>query len=576
MSDELLEKEPENENEPEENEEETHKEEKDSFVLTILDRFAPMYRLAGAEYEQVRFIVSTKMKMDARQENPIDTAMNSGKKKKKEKNSFFSSLWIYAFISFFMSAMLMYDNYVFQFTAFFSYLFIMMLAILVAHFSNVLLDPKDQEQIGTKPVSAKTLGAAKATHIGIYLIAFSIALGGPMIGMSMIFDGILIGVLTLFLTLLAAIWCLFITILVYAFILRHFNGEKLKNIISYSQIGISVFMIIGYHIMGDFMRVVDPETLALELNMQWWHIFVFPLWFVSPYGLVEEGYSHAFLGYLGLLIVGTVALLFLYRAYSDKIDRNLQKMNTDGTQGTKPSRLSHLYAKVFCRGREKIYFDFAWQLTKKEREFKTRLYPSIASALLIPFILLWSTMSMEATPDALPEIFGFAPYFVTMMIPMTSVTIRYSNNYRARWVFQISPEKEEGVLLRGIFKAMYTKLLLPVYVATSLIILFMLGISTLPTLMNGLLLIGLIFYADLSFTMNAIPFTKRYDASEANRGCIASLIFFIATAVVAGILILIQMLLPFGVYVIMLPLLAATIWVFTKGFQKKKFQTLAV
>lgn len=563
-----------NRNKSKQNEEEVS-EEKSSFVLTLLDKLAPLYKAVGADYAQVRFIVDMKMKMDARQENPIDQAMNSGKKKKKESNSFFSSLWIYALISFFMTTMFVYDNFAFQYTMYFSYLFIMMLAILVAHFSNVLLDPKDQEQIGTKPVSAKTLGAAKATHIGVYLIAFSLALGGPMIVISFIVNNVLMGILTLVLTILAAIWCLFLTILVYAFILRHFNGEKLKNMISYSQIGISVFMIMGYHIMGDLFRIVDPETFAIEMNMQWWHILVFPLWFVAPYGLIEEGFTNAFVVYLGLLIVGTFALIFLYRLYSDKIDRNLQKMNTDGTKGSKPSRLSQFYAKVFCRGREKIYFDFAWQLTKKEREFKTRLYPSIASSLLLPFILLWSTMSVEAAPETLPEIFGFAPYFVTMMIPMTSVTIRYSNNYKARWLFQLNPNKEEGTLLRGVFKAMYTKLLLPVYVVTSLAIVFMVGVSTIPTLFNGLLLIGLVFYADLSLTMDAIPFTKRYDASEANRGCIASLIFFIATAAVAGVMIGVQLLLPFGEYVIMLPLLGATVWVFFNGFQKKTFEALA-
>lgn len=561
--------------EAEQVEEENEEPAKPSFILKILDVIAPVYRLFDVDYGQLRFIVDTKMKMDGRLENPMDNVWNSGKNKKKERNSFFSTLWVYALISFFMVTIFLYDNYVFQFVTYFSYLFVMMLAILIAHFSNVLLDPKDQEQIGTKPVSAKTLGAAKATHIGIYLVAFSLALGGPMIVFSSIYDGILIGLLTLLLTLLAAVWCLFVTILIYAFVLRHFNGEKLKNMISYSQIGVSVFMIMGYHILGDIFRVVDPETLTLEMNMQWWHIVLFPLWFVAPYGVIEDGFSGEFAIYLGLLVAGTVGLIFLYRAYSDKIDRNLQKMNTDGKKGEKASKLSRFYAKLLCTEQERPYFDFTWQITKNEREFKTRLYPSLASSLLFPIIMMWTFIS-RGDMDIMQEsgLLGYAPYFVTMMVPMTSMTIRYSNNFKARWIFNLRPAQDDGALLLGVFKAMYMKLILPVYGATSLIIIAFTGLSEIPVLVNGLLIVGLVFFFDLLVTLKNIPFTQRYDASEANRGCLATLVFFIATILAVGILIAVQLLVPYGEYGLLVLLAVATLWVFKKGFKKQKFEPI--
>jgi hypothetical protein len=447
-----------------------------------------------------------------------------------------------------------------------------MLAILVAHFSNVLLDPKDQEQIGTKPVSAKTLGAAKATHIGMYLIAFSLAIGGPMMVASFVANGVVMGVITVVLTLLAAIWCLFLTILVYAFVLRHFDGEKLKNMISYSQIGVSVFMILGYHVMGDLFQVIDPDTFLVEMNLQWWHILVFPMWFVAPYGIIEEGFNGTFGVYLALLLAGTIGLIMLYRVYSDKIDRNLQKINSDGSKGNKKSRLASFYANTLCRAKEKPYFHFAWQLTKHEREFKTRLYPSIASALIFPVIMMWTTMT-SGDLQAMQELgwLAYTPYFVTMMVPMTSMTIRYSNNYKARWMFMIGPEKDDAPIIRGIFKAMYMKLLLPVYGVTSLAVLFFTDFSALPVLVNGLFILGIVFYADMAITLNSVPFTKAYNASEANRGCLASIIFFIGALVGVGGLAFIQIVFAPAVYILLVVLLAVTVWIFTNGFKKKKF-----
>lgn len=550
---------------------------KTPIYLKILDRLAPAYRKMGIEYDQLRIIVGTKMKMDGRQENPMADAWNTASKKKKDRNSFFSSLWVYAFISLIMLFIFIVDNYIFQFTFYFSYLFLMMMAVLIAHFSNVLLDPKDQELIGTKPVSSKTLGAAKATHVGIYLIAFSLAIGGVLIIATFIFNGIAEGFLALLLTILAALWCLLLTILIYAYILRHFDGEKLKNIISYSQIALSFFMIVGYQFMGNIFQIIDPETLTMEMNLQWWHILVFPLWFVAPFGIVQEGWSWTFGSYIGLLFIGTVGLVLLYRMNSDKIDRNLQKLNSDGEKGTKRGLFQRLYAEWFCfDDREKPYFHFTWQITKNEREFKTRLYPSIASALIFPVIILWTefmTTGLESLGNL--TIFAYSPYFVVSMVPMTSTTIRYSNTYKGRWLFTMSPEDDKKVMLRGVFKAILTKLLLPIYGAVSVLAILFTGIGTLPVVVNGFLLLTIVFYIDMSVTMDVLPFTQKYDASEANRGCASTLIFFFGVAVIAGILFALQEFVPYSEYVILLVLAGMSAWVFTRGFQSKNLSAVS-
>lgn len=553
-------------------EEASLKKEKTPLYMKLLDLIRPIYQLIDVDYDQMRFIVETKMKMDGRQENPIANTWNNSRSK-KDKNQFFSSLWVYALISLIMLFVIFIDNYVFQFVVYFSYLFVMMLSVLIAHFSTILLDPKDQQLIGTKPVSSKTLGAAKATHIGIYLVSFAIALGGVFIGATFIYNGIAEGVLALLLTLLASIWCLLLTILIYAFVLRRFDGEKLKNIISYSQIGVSVFTIMGYHLMGDIFQLVDPETLAMELNMQWWHIFVFPLWFVAPFGILQDGWSWTFGSYLGLLVLGTAALIFLYRKNSDKIDRNLQKINSDGSSGFKRGKLSILYAGLFCFDeREKPYFHFAWQLTKNEREFKTRLYPSMASALIVPIILIWPMIIGGETTNLEELAFiAYSPYFTMLVVPMMSISLRYSKNFKAKWLFTISPEKNAAHFMRGVYKAMLTKLLFPIYLIAALMVLFVAGFSSIPILINGFLLLALVFYVDMKMNVKTFPFTQEYDAGEANQGCVATLIFVAAVFVVVLLMFLVQSFLPFSEYFFMILFLALNGWFMKKGFSTVVF-----
>lgn len=547
---------------------------KSPFFIKILDLLAPMYRSLGVDYPTLKVIVEAKMVMDGRQESVIETSAWGNKKENNEdKNVFFQSLWVYTLFGLFLLLIFMIDSIVFQYTVFFSYIFVMLISTLIANFSTILLNTQDQVLIGTKPVSSRTLSAAKATHVFIYLISFTAAIAGPIVIATFFFHGILAGIFASVLTVIASIWCLLLTIIVYATVLKRFNGEKLKNIIAYSQIGLSIFTIIGYQIMNQVIQIVDPEILAIELNLEWWHIIVFPLWFVAPFGMLEDGWTITYGIYLALLLLGTVGIVLLYRLNNGKIENNLQKLDSGEADEDKRSLYEILTGKWLSWDKRELgYYHFTWQLTKHEREFKTRLYPSLASILIFPAVLLFSSFRFSEGTMEQSFAFIYMPYFTMLMLPMLTVSLKYSKNYKGRWIFGTSSENHAGVFLRAMIKAMTMKLIVPVYAALSTIVIIMTGLELILIIINGFLLIIALFFIEVKRTIKDYPFSHQYSASEANQGCSATIIFFGIVIIATVSMFLIQEFVPFGAYMALVVLLAVDSWLLTKGFNTAKFQ----
>lgn len=549
-----------------------------SFFIKIIRKLEPMYRRMGVDYLIMEKIIDTKLTMDSRQEKviPTNSMWGNSKEEDKDKNAFFQSLWVYALISLILLFVFAIDDIQFQYTVFFSFIFVMLLSTLIANFSSILLETKDQVLIGTKPVSSKTLSAAKATHVFVYLISLTLALSGPMMIGTFFIHGILAGLLAVLLTITASTWCLLLTIITYATVLKRFNGEKLKNIIAYSQIGISVFTIIGYQVMNQAFRFINPSMLAIELNLQWWHIFVFPLWFVAPFGLLQNGFSLTYLMYIVLLVGGTIGLIVLYHFNSDKLEANLQKLESGEGDTDKRSWYETFSSKWLCWDKkERGYYHFTWQLTKNEREFKTRLYPSLATIFIFPIVLIGSTYQLtEDSGVGINQlsVFKYMPYYALLIIPMLAVSVKYSKNFKGSWIFGMSSEDNAGVFLRGMIKALIMKLVFPIYLILSGVVLVFSGFENLPALLNGLLLVVLIFSVEVKRTIQTYPFSKKYNASEANQGCFATVIFIGITGIVAVGMFAIQELVPFGVYLLMVILLAVDGWMLTRGFNKIKLK----
>lgn len=544
--------------------------ERTPFFMRLVSLLKPLYTLMGADAEMVYLIVKNKFLIDSRKDNPLEAMTGH---LKEDSNAYFKSLWVYTIMGAFLLFTFGIENRVYQYSVFFFFLFIMLIATLISQFSTVLLDLTDQSFLGSKPISNRTVLTAKAVHVGIYVISFSLSLSIFFIGGSFVNNGIWVGLLTLVLTLIATLWSYILTTLLYAVALVHLDGEKLKNIIAYTQIALMAFTVIAYQILGQLYNVVDLQSLSLEMNGSLWNAILFPIWFVAPIDMLSGVTPYNTL-FTGLLVLSTIIMLVGYFYYGDYINQNLQNLNTDHQMKPRRSPIQRWAAKLLCVSHEeRTLFHYSWHFLREDRQFKTRLYPSMISAFLIPLIMIYSIFfSNDRTVATVIEwgIMSYVPYMVLLIIPNVALMMQFSKQYKASWLYGMLPLNNWAVFMRAAYKSVLVRVLLTVYVFLAFVSgLIAFGQINLIIMMNGWLIITLATYLAFYRIMDQLPFTKQYDPSTANLGCLYQALSFLGVVLIGLLTAAIQEFLPFGEVLLFIILFISNLFIFKKGFNNK-------
>lgn len=219
--------------------------------------------------------------MDGRR---VPTIMNNSQKKKEnDDNKFFKSLWMYVLFGLILVTLVISNNNImFQMSIFFGILMFMLITTFISDFSSVLLDIRDRNIMFTKPVNSKTVNAAKFTHILIYMFYITISLTGIALIVSTR-HGIKFFIVLLCEIILVDMFMVALTALLYAIILKFFDGEKLKDIINYVQITLTLTITIGYQFIGRLFNIIDVNAI---FTPKWWQYLIWPIWFAAPLEMV--------------------------------------------------------------------------------------------------------------------------------------------------------------------------------------------------------------------------------------------------------------------------------------------------
>jgi len=173
-----------------------------------------------------------------------------------------------------------------------------------------------------------------------------------------------------------------LTALLYLIILRFFDGEKLKDIINYVQIGLSITITIGYRLFGRLFNIID---LNVTFEPKWWQYFIIPVWFASPFEvLLHHNINSYYVIFSILALVVPIVSISLYIYLIPTFERNLQKLNNNSVRnkGNKDKFLDFI-CNIMCSSKEeKVFFKFASKMMKNEREFKLKVYPSLGFAFI--------------------------------------------------------------------------------------------------------------------------------------------------------------------------------------------------
>lgn len=518
--------------------------------LIIVDRLRGLYEKLGVDYEMMRLILETKLIMDKRRAPTI--TMNNKNNDEKD-NKFGMALGLYALIGAFMSMLIVLKyNIMLQMALYFGAFMFLMGSSFIADFSYVLLDVRDKNLLGITGVSAKTINAAKITNILIYMTKLSLAFGGVGIVVSLRY-GVAFTLIFILEIILINLFMVLITAFIYYLVLKFFNGEKLKDIINGVQIFLTIGIMVMYQMIG---RIFDVLEAGGNFSVtKWWQGLIPSLWFAAPLEIIESGrVSSTLITFTVLAILSPLVSVFIYFKIAKRFEDYIQKLNNNTYKGKDKIPFSFKIGNLICRNNtEKSFFNFTINIIKSERNFKLKTYPNLAMAVVFPFIFLAnSSRNYEGFTEWKNAMANsnefFTLYMCIFMLSPVILMIKYSDQFKAAWIYKAVPIEDMASVFKGAFKGIFYKMVMPVYTLLALIYLWIFNLRVIPQLIAIFLVIIILNIITLKAMDKHLPFSVSFKDGDKMDDLGITLVVFILSLILGGIHYFINKM-PYGVYI---------------------------
>lgn len=487
------------------------------FVLFLAKRLAGQ----GVDFERLKIITETKILMDRRR-----VYLNWRQKQQKENsNPLLITLLLYGLFGAFAAAIIMAMQSLMGGMIFIhSYLLFMMTMTMITDFSSVLLDTTDNQVILPRPVNSRTLFIARLVHILVYLLQFTIALAlVPLIAIFFKY-GFLTGMASIATMLLTVALAVFVTYLLYAFILRFSNEQKVKDIVGYFQIFMTVFFAVAFQVIP---RLTDMNILSTDFHIHWYSYLLPPVWMAM---LLDSVYTHqldlphAVMSGMALTIPA-ITFWLMIRYLAPSFSRKLSALNNDSggsktaaTALAQPKSLSEKLSAITCRSKtESAGFEMVWKITARDKGFKLQFYPSLAYLLVFIFVFVFkSGQDVQTLWQKLPgtKMFLFFVYLCILSIANSRIFVEFNENFLASWIYQSTPVLKPGEIISGGLKALLIKFYLPIYAILFSFGYYVWGNGIIDDFVLGFFNNILIFLVTASFTEHYLPFSRQTNTKQ--------------------------------------------------------------
>jgi len=489
--------------------------------LKLFDRFQGLFSRLGIDYPVMRRILQVKLTMDARRVPTIvgKSKQSSDSSAMNERNQFVRSLWVYAIYGALCSVfMWVGDNYFFQMSLTFGILMFIIMTSLISDFSSVLLDIRDRNILATKPVHRRTLAMAKALHICIYLMMLTGAIASIPLATALIKHGIVFFLIFVVELILMDLLIVALTALIYLTVIKFFDGEKLKDIINYVQIGLTIAMTIGYQLLSRMFNLID---IQVTFQPKWYQFYIIPVWFAAPFESVLHRNGNLIFTVFSLLgLVIPILAFMIYVRLMPSMERHLQKLADPGGRPSRGrGRLPYWLSRIFCSSpQEQGFFRLAWSMMGNERDFKLKVYPILGFSIIFPFIFLFGS----GLGGGISELRGTGKYlfiyFSGAMISTIIMMLQYSSKYKASWIYEALPISDDVQIYRGTLVAAFVRLIMPLFILQGIIFCFLFGVVIIPDLITAGL--GMLLYTAVCHFLlhNNLPFSRPFEAVQQSAG----------------------------------------------------------
>lgn len=465
------------------------------FWLRILDVLKPFFKWQGVDYEQLRSIVGIKLVMDNRR--PFSLRQHQ---QKETSSAFIYSLLFGGILGLFMALLIAnVPSVIISFTVYHSFIIVMITMMLIGDFSSVLLDTSDNTIILPRPVSSKTFYAARTTHILAYIGQMGFSLTVIPVVVTFFTYGPEVGITTIISSVLCIVLAVALTNGLYLLIMRFTSEERLKSIINYFQIFMTLLVMGGYQFLP---RLLSIKNILEDVpNFKWWALLVPPMWFAGLIKLVNDfafewiDVSLAVLAVCAPVIIWKLITKHLTPYFTNKLsDLGTGSTGTlvnDSSASSQKRSLLDIRKWITQSGLERAAYGLVWSALKHDRKLKLRVYPALGSLFIFMiFPFLRSDVKLTSFKETIIAIGQtqshlFTIYACIFVVISALYEINFTDEFKASWIYLSAPVKKPGVILSGALKAALAKFLLPIYSVISVLILTIWGSKAIADLVFG-------------------------------------------------------------------------------------------
>ncbi len=546
------------------------------WLLRFVRLLNPLFRRQGVDVDRLYAIVELKMLMDTRR-----VYMNWKQGQQRDnKNHLTTALVLYSLFGLFMSiAIFQIPSIVMAMVIFHAYIIFMMAMTLITDFSAILLDTTDNQILLPRPVNSKTLFLARVIHVLLYLFQFSLAVCLAPILVVFYKFGWLTGMGAVITSQLTVVIAVFFTYILYLLMLRFSTEQRLKDIVTYFQIGMTLLFTIGYQVIP---RMVDMDALTGTFTLHWYSYLLPPVWMALALEALNEPNFDLIHIAMILLSVGSPIVLFrvMNNYLAPAFAALLANLNNQNEKAMIPARsarsgraLSSRLSGVFCSSAvERGAFDITWKITARDKAFRLQFYPSLGYIPVFVFLIVFNGgRDMEQQLQALPTStkFLWLIYLPLFSIAGSLSVITFNENFQASWLYHSLPVNRPGMILSGALKAMIVKFFLPVYFVFFCISVYIWGLPVMDDFLYGFVSSLLSLFSLSMLSDHYLPFSRQPNVKQQSGKFIQVLLQVIIVAILVGIHFLLLrealvmyavILLCTGVVVIMVKNLQAIKW----------------
>ena len=516
----------------------------DKFILKFVLFIAKTFLKKDVDFEKLKIIAETKLLMDRRR---VRVTMKK-QTQKEPNNQLLMTLIVYAIMGLIIGFLILsLKQIVMAMTIFHSYILFMMAMTLITDFSAVLLDTTDNQIILPRPVNSKTFFVARLVHILVYLLQFTVALAIFPLIFIFISYGILVGIVAIFTILLTVMFAVFITYLLYGLILRVSSEEKVKDIISWFQIAMTIIFAAGFQIIP---RLIDVDkVMNVTMPIHWYTYLLPPMWMANSLEavqLLKADIPHLVMIFMAIALpVFTfwIMIKFLAPSFAKKIAAMGNTGAADRVRTTKKGLqkrgLEEKLSPIICSNKtEQAGFELTWKMTARDKSFKIQFYPSLAYLLVFAFIFVFkSGKDVVQTWNALSNSQSFLWFVYLPMFTITAAVslIAFNENFSASWIYLSRPLSKPGSLISGALKTLLVKFLSPIIVILFVFSYYVWGYKIIDDFVLGIFNNVLIFLLISHLSKSYLPFSMQPNIKQQSGKFIQVILQMFVIAILVGL-----------------------------------------